>query len=105
MAINAKDELLSHIKEHHVEYDVEYVKIVYCPYYGEDKLLIEGTLSEVLLELDFEYDEGYGSQELFGFIWYNGCTWSERSEYDGSECWQYKKRPDLSIDVLAISDL
>jgi len=42
-----------------------------------------------------EYDDGYGSQELFGIIWYHDGTWSERHEYDGSEEWRYKCCPTV----------
>lgn len=40
---------------------------------------------------DFEYDNGYGSQEVFGSLEIHGCTgyrWTMyRWEYDGSEGW------------------
>jgi len=45
--------------------------------------------------LDVEYDNGFGSQELFGTIWYADGTWSSREEYDGSEYWGYHKCPEL----------
>lgn len=43
-----------------------------------------------LVSLDFEYDSGYGGQELFGVIWYVDGTWSERGEYDGTEWWEHQ---------------
>ena len=42
---------------------------------------------------------GYGGQELFGTIWYEDGTWSDRGEYDGSEWWNYNKCPDIPDDV------
>lgn len=39
------------------------------------------------------YDNGYGSQELFGTIVFKDGTWLERGEYDGSEWWEYRKLP------------
>jgi len=42
-----------------------------------------------LKDLDFEYDSGYGCQELFGTIWMQDGTWYSRGEYDGSEWWQH----------------
>jgi hypothetical protein len=45
--------------------------------------------------LDFEYDSGYGGQELFGTIWYEDGTWSDRGEYDGSEWWDYHSCPEI----------
>jgi len=50
--------------------------------------------------LDFEYDDGFGGQELFGFIWYTDGSWSERGEYDGSEWWEYKYSPEISKELL-----
>lgn len=47
-----------------------------------------------------DYYNGFGGQELFGYIWYEDGTWSERYEYDGSESWDYKKRPVIEPFVL-----
>ncbi len=51
--------------------------------------------SRFLESLDFEYDNGYGSQELFGNIWFDDGTWSDRYEYDGSEMWDYHNCPAI----------
>ena len=53
-----------------------------------------------LESLDFEYDNGYGTQELFGDIWYEDGSWSEREEYDGSECWAYKSSPPIPAKLI-----
>ena len=45
--------------------------------------------------LNFDYDSGYGGQELFGVIWYADSTWSERYEYDGKECWIHREYPNV----------
>lgn len=45
--------------------------------------------------LDFLYDSRYGGQELYGTIWYEDSSWSERGEYDGSEWWTYKTIPTI----------
>lgn len=42
-----------------------------------------------------QIDSGYGAQELFGYIWYNDGTWSERAEYDGAEWWEHKIAPNF----------
>lgn len=52
-----------------------------------------------LEELDFEYEEGYGGQELFGTVWFLDGTWMERGEYDGSEWWEYKTCPKIPGDL------
>lgn len=49
--------------------------------------------------LSFEYDSGYGGQELFGTIWYADGTWSSRGEYDGSEWWEYNMVPDIPDEL------
>jgi hypothetical protein len=50
--------------------------------------------------LDFDYDDGYGGQELFGTIWYKDGTWSDRGEYDGSEWWQCHICPVIPKELL-----
>ena len=45
-------------------------------------------------ELDFEYDSGFGSQELFGTILFED-SYSDRHEYDGSEYWDNHKMPTI----------
>jgi hypothetical protein len=39
--------------------------------------------------LNFEYDNGYGFQEIDGVIVFTDNTWMMRREYDGSEWWGY----------------
>ena len=52
-----------------------------------------------LSDLDFEYDAGYGGQNLFGTIWYSDGTWSDRGEYDGSEWWVYNHCPNIPNEL------
>ena len=51
-------------------------------------------------KLDFEYDNGYGGQELFGTVWLEDDTWLERWEYDGSEGWEHKKLPQIPAELI-----
>ena len=53
-----------------------------------------------LQSLDFEYHDGFGTQELFGTIWYTDGTWSERYEYDGRENWVQKEIPVIPPDLI-----
>ena len=53
-----------------------------------------------LQSLDFEYDDGFGLQELYGIIWYTDGTWSERYEYDGRENWVHKKIPVIPSNLI-----
>jgi hypothetical protein len=50
---------------------------------------------EFLNSLDFNYDCGYGGQELFGTVWFENGTWLERGEYDGSEWWKNCVVPEI----------
>ena len=45
--------------------------------------------------LDFDYNDGYGTQHLFGTIWCEDGVWFNRHEYDGSECWDHHKYPSI----------
>ena len=55
--------------------------------------------NQFLTDIDFEYDKGYGGQELFGTIWYVDGTWSDRGEYDGSEWWDYHYCPQIPVEL------
>lgn len=91
--INAREELLNHIEDREVEYViVSTINIV-----GKTIKTWKGTLDSVLPNLDFIYDSGYGSQELDGIIWYTDGSWSERREYDGSEWWEHRERPEIPV--------
>lgn len=93
--INAKVEIVEHIGER----KVELVRVVFGRIYGNDKKIIEGSLEYVLPMLDFNYDDGYGSRHLHGYIWYADGTWSSRGEYDGSEWWEHHSRPPMDIEI------
>jgi len=93
--MNAQRELLEHVEGK----KVELVKIAVRNGYDEETLRIDGTLEDVLPKLNFEYDNGFGVQELFGYIWYDDGTWSDRGEYDGSEWWQHQCCPGRDIVV------
>ncbi len=93
---NAKEEIIEHIKNR----KVKLVKIAFGRRYREDaQNKIEGSVVDVLPQLDFDYDSGYGGQLLFGFIWYEDGTWSERGEYGGREWWEHKVAPSLDSDI------
>jgi hypothetical protein len=53
-------------------------------------------------QMDFEYDNGYGTQELFGTLWLTDGTWLERAEYDGSEWWSHKFVPKIPNYLIKI---
>jgi hypothetical protein len=91
--MNAKEEIIEHIENR----PVKHVRIEYEKTYNE-KRLFEGSLETVLGQLDFDYDDGFGGQELYGHIWYEDGTWSNRREYDGSEWWEHHECPSIPND-------
>lgn len=112
---NAAEEFIEHFKE--VEESTNTVggldfgakvlcaKIIYSPYYDDSETFClkmyptADDLTAFLKQLDFEYDSGYGSQELYGTIWYYNGTWSERGEYDGSEWWTHHSVPSIPAEL------
>jgi len=56
--------------------------------------------NQFLESLDFEYDSGYGLQELFGTVWLEDGMWMERGEYDGSEWWELMRRPEIPSTLI-----
>lgn len=114
MAIRmAREEFLSHVRkvnssilcahitrERFDDTTFDYYEIVYVlktDFTGND-------YEKFLNSLDFQYDAGFGGQVLFGTIFYSDGTWSERREYDGSEWWEYKKRPEIPNECLTTTE-
>jgi hypothetical protein len=54
-----------------------------------------------------EYDNGFGSQEVCQdlVIIFNDNSWLSRSEYDGSESWEYNKCPKIPKKCKTIKNL
>jgi len=51
--------------------------------------------------MSIEYDDGFGSQNLYGTVAYKEGSWMDRCEYDGSEWWGYHsfpKEPDWDCE-------
>lgn len=59
---------------------------------GETIVLKSGygvaDIAEFYDELDFDYDNGFGTQVVDGTIVFTDGTWLTRGEYDGSEWWE-----------------
>lgn len=60
----------------------------------------EEAHQQFLTNLDFEYDEGFGTQELYGIVWLEDGTWLSRREYDGSEWWEHHLMPVVPQECL-----
>lgn len=98
--MNAKEEFLMYIGDRLQNVKCAYITLYYCdidtnthdahPCDPRIKIILqEGwcdkDLDEFLNQLDIDYDNGFGEQELFGYVWMNDGTWFERHEYDGAE--------------------
>jgi hypothetical protein len=104
--MNAKRELLDRISPE----NILCASIEYSPssfFYDNDgkKFTLKQNhtkeeLDEFFNSIDFEYDNGYGSQYLCGFVWLKDGSWLERAEYDGSEWWEHKVCPKIPEELL-----
>lgn len=66
------------------------------------KLLLNYTdndLADFYNSLDFEYDNGFGGQELYGTVWLDDDSWLSRGEYDGSEWWNHNILPTIPDEL------
>lgn len=96
-AINAKDELLEFLQKNNLKLSsANLTDDDYCPenHYVLYPNYTQTELTAFLKSIDYFYDNGYGRQELYGTLWFSDGTWAERHEYDGSEYWEHRKRPD-----------
>jgi len=105
---NAKEEFIMHVGNK----IVKCASIVYCPYSFMDEDEKESSAYRLLVgytqeqynafvdSLDFTYDDGYGLQELYGYIWFTDGTYSDRHEYDGSEHWDYHRAPGIPVSLI-----
>jgi hypothetical protein len=78
-----------------LQYDYSALNTVFNLTTGWDKEDWDNFLSD----LDFDYDSGYGVQNLFGTIWYEDGSWSDRGEYDGSEWYDHHVCPPIPEDL------
>lgn len=100
--MNAKEEFLRHIGNNEVlcvELSIDNHKkskvvntFLTTGYTKEER-------EQFLIDINKDYDAGYGSQELYGTIWYKDGTWSTRGEYDGSEWWDYHCVPEIPVKL------
>lgn len=104
--MNAKDELLGEIKESGST--VKCALIDYgLSYYAEEQARFalpvgynEERYAKFIDSLDFDYDNGYGGQFLYGIVWLEDGTWLSRGEYDGSEWWEHNVLPPIPTELL-----
>lgn len=98
---NAKEEFLEVIGT-----DIKCAHVDYCPDWETSITSIlkvgynQMDLDLFLQSLDFEYDSGWGSQHVFGTVWFkDNKSWAYRDEYDGSEWWAVKSLPEIPEEL------
>lgn len=99
---NAKDELIQKIGKANIVWAKVY-------WYNKDVFFSEDgdSCNDIILapnhtaeeekaffdNLDFSYDNGYGIQFIHGTVMLDDDSWLERCEYDGSEWWEHRRKP------------
>lgn len=100
MVINAKKELLDIITSRNLT--ILKIEITYTHINWDDNTTITKNIT-TLDDLNFDYDAGYGSQELFGIVYCknsnNRPVWLTRGEYDGSEWWDINTIPEFYNNI------
>ena len=98
--INAKEELLGEVfTDQILAARITHEAIGCMP--GKEQVIelpvgySEHQLKKFLKALDFEYNNGYGTQYLEGVVWLKDGTWLDRHEYDGSEWWVHRACPEI----------
>ena len=72
-------------------------------YYKHDRLTFYTDWKAFADIASFEYDDGYGGNEIdLRLIVVGDDWWLERHEYDGSEWWEFKTTPSKPGRYLAI---
>lgn len=107
--INAKKEFLDHVGGRAVKCAViDFDKPADLvsdpgPARKSSHVLAEGfdvrNLTNFLHDLNFVYENGFGTQFLEGTIWFTDGNWSDREEYAGSEWWEYRQCPEIPSDL------
>ncbi len=88
--MNAKHELLETLqdlnktKENIVAINIGIFYNIY-----EENAAVRVKTTDDIDELDIDYDDGYGSQHLYGLVLFDDGTWLSRYEYDGNESWEH----------------
>ena len=97
--MNAKEEFLNFIE---LKADVLCAQLTYDNGWNEKASLFNlptkytnNEYEAFLKSIDFNYDDGYGTQELYGTIWFCDGSWATRGEYDGSEWWVHNSLPEI----------
>lgn len=103
--MNAKEEFLNLI----IGMSVTCAKIEYGDIWNEEESFdnfilpcdyTDEQFKSFIDSLDFEYDSGYGCQQIFGTVWFANGEWASRGEYDGSEWWEIHSCPPIPFELI-----
>lgn len=81
MNINAYDELIEKLNE--IGKSLDDIKLISIRFHNY-------KIDNVNYLKEIQYYDGFGIQELYGYVVFNDNTWLEREAYDGSEWWEYR---------------
>ena len=81
------------------ELSTETDSLEFLEYYRLKRDYTAKDYEHFLNTIDKTYDNGYGGQKLFGYIWFSDGTWAERGGYDGSEWWSVKQCPKIPEEL------
>ena len=101
---NAKHELTGFLNSHSIHgikcANIEvYTRMDEDIRYSLKEYHTEKEYRRFLESLNFEYDSGFGSQQLFGTVWLSENRWMERHEYNGSESWELMSLPEIPSNL------
>ena len=100
---NLKKETLNKIESSkHTIDDIMWAKVTRIEFFADEPTYSilkvnhnRNELNDFINSLDYCYDDGYGTQEVYGEIVFSDGSWLERHEYDGSERWALKRIPSI----------
>lgn len=61
------------------------------------------VVKQFFTSLNFDYDNGYGFQEVYGILWFKDGSWAKRVNYNGSEWWQLYELPSIPKELQCIT--
>lgn len=101
--MNAKEELLDIVQKNNLE-----ILKIDCRF-EEDSDSSEENI-DTLDDLDVEYDDGWGTQYLYGEVYCidkktHEPVWLTRGEYDGSEWWDVNRIPKFYLQNMSFDGI
>ena len=98
--INAKEELINLLEKYDYKLRIKAAEIrcenlVSTKYIDLKVQYSDREMKTFLKELDFEYYDNHGDQNIFGIIWLIDGSWFERNEIKGVEMWVLKESPQI----------